>query len=218
MDPETEKIIKEQMEKLPDEIKKIFTDPELGNKIINIGRKNGLNIEQLGIFQTETYLVMLGLVHPDEYQTELKDRLKINNEKANTITKDVNEQMLSKIFDQLKKIYEEDEDLKDENMEKTETLQNISTEDKKVSIEQQGIEKVPNTEKDKKNAQILSSAPIEVLPAKAELMTPPPILTQKLSGFVKNDVVETDHSLKNLTTASPSYPAKADPYRLSPDE
>src|ERR1035437_7494427 len=139
MDSETEKIIKEQMEKLPPEVKELFTDPELGNKIINIGKKNGINnIEQLGLFQTETYLVMLGLVHPDEYQNELKDRLNINDEKANIITKDVNEQMLSKILEKLKETYKEGENLED-------------------------ILPYDTEKEEKNNKQILSSAGIEII-------------------------------------------------------
>ncbi len=53
-----------------------------------------------------------------------------------------------------------------------------------------------------------------------------PILAQKLSGTFQNKVQETDHSLNNISKAPTpeapkaptSYPPKADPYRLSPDE
>src|SRR3989339_107039 len=105
MDPETEKIIKEQIEKLPPEIRKLFTDPELGDKILNIGKKNGIiNIEQLGMFQTETNLMMLGLVHPDDYPNELKNQLRISDEKANNIVNDINIQILSGIREKLKEV------------------------------------------------------------------------------------------------------------------
>jgi len=67
-----------------------------------------------------------------------------------------------------------------------------------------------------------------------EAKTLPPILEQKLSGLVKNEVVETEHSLNNISktstptpseipvseasTAAPAhYPPKEDPYRLPPE-
>lgn len=39
MDTEIDKIIKTQIEKLPLEVKNILTNPELGDKILNIGKK-----------------------------------------------------------------------------------------------------------------------------------------------------------------------------------
>ena len=125
MDPETEKIIKEQMEKLPAEVRKIFVDPALGEKILNIGKKNGLNIEQLGIFQLETYLVMLGLVHPDEYPNELKSRLKIDDLKVDNIINDTNREILSGILEKLKEMYKkEEEDL--DNMDEEKIKNNLA--------------------------------------------------------------------------------------------
>jgi hypothetical protein len=110
MDPEIEKIIKEQMEKLPIEVKKLFTDSSLGEKIINIGKKNGLNEGQLAILQTETNLVMLGLVHPDEYSDELKSHLNINDIRADNITNDINTEIMSGIREKIKETYEKTEE------------------------------------------------------------------------------------------------------------
>jgi hypothetical protein len=69
------------------------------------------------------------------------------------------------------------------------------------------------------------------MPNKAEPVTPNlgekrredvhPILAQKLSAPVQMPSVKTEYSLDNITkTTAPtsSYPPKADPYRLSPDE
>ena len=105
MDPETEKIIKEQMDKLPTEVKKLFADPELNNKIISIGKKNGLNTEQLVILQTEINLVILGLVHPDEYPNVLKVRLNISDLKTDNIVNDINKDILGEILEKLKEVY-----------------------------------------------------------------------------------------------------------------
>ena len=56
---------------------------------------------------------------------------------------------------------------------------------------------------------------------KKEESKPHPILAQKLTGTYKAPVVETAHSLDNITKAEiknpdASYP-KSDPYRLTPE-
>lgn len=101
MNPEIEKIIKEQMKILPPEVINILADPAFGEKIINIGKKNILNEVQLVILQQETNLVLLGLVHPDEYENELKNRLKIDEMKVNNILSDVNREILGGVREKL---------------------------------------------------------------------------------------------------------------------
>mgnify|MGYP001614859131 FL=1 len=111
MDSETEKIIKEQLEIIPTEIKNLLADHSLKDKIINIGKKNELNEEQLGTLQLETYLVLVGLVHPDEYSEELKDRLKVNEMKADNIINEIDKEVLNGIREQLAELFvEEPED------------------------------------------------------------------------------------------------------------
>jgi hypothetical protein len=82
-----------------------------------------------------------------------------------------------------------------------------------------------NTEKD---AQILNTAGIEILPIPEKLEIPgtikptapnspvppkPSILEQKLSAPVKVPAVKTEHSLNNITPVKPSV----DPYREIPE-
>ena len=111
MDPETEKIIKKQIEKLPVEVRSIIADPKLGDKISNIGKKNGLNTEQIGVLQVETYLVMLGLMHIDEYTNQLKESLKIDYLKLDNILTDMDNSILGEIQDKINETYNKlDED------------------------------------------------------------------------------------------------------------
>ena len=200
MDPETEKIIKEQMGKLPDEIRNLFTEPELGNKILNIGKKNGIvNIEQLGTFQTETNLMMLGLVHPDEYPNELKNQLKIDDMKVDNIVNDINTQILSGIREKLKEVYEKTDETLDTIKESEEpSLKNLETRE-----------------------EMLKTIETPDLFAEKELPAPQkeeehPILAQKLSGSFQIPTTETNHFLKNIQPSSPQkgmIGKSVDPYR-----
>lgn len=200
MDPEIERIIKEQIKKLPDEIRTLFTDPELGNKILNIGKKNGIiNIEQLGTFQTETNLVMLGLVHPDDYPDELKNQLNLSGEKVNNIVNDVNEQIFKGIREKLKEVYEKTDETSDDAEKPKKPENNFeSREELLKAIENPG--KV-----------------MERLESEKELPDGHPILNQKLSGTFSVPKVETDHSIGNLSKNSDSETTKlppVDPYRM----
>ncbi len=221
MDPETEKIIKEQMGKLPEEVRRLFTDPELGDKIINIGKKNGLNIEQLGILQTETNLVMLGLVHPDEYSGELKNRLDIDPVKANNITNDVNSEILSGILVKLKEVYKKtDESL--ENIDEKETIE------KSPALIREGLGEGYNGNHLETREEILArleqpeiEAPARNASGIADAGGPHPILAQKLSRPMQIPSSKTEHSLENLTPAGAKLdvPKKydLDPYREVPE-
>lgn len=106
MDTETKKIIEKQAEYLPEEIGKLFDDPEFLEKIINIGKKYNLTNEQSDIFQTETILVLLGLVHIDEYSENLNKNLKINQPEIDSIVLAINKEIFSDIKPQLEELYQ----------------------------------------------------------------------------------------------------------------
>jgi len=80
----------------------------------------------------------------------------------------------------------------------------------------------PKTEKpaeEEKEARILNSAGIEIIPKKEEAH---PILTQKLSDFTKNEVVKTEHVLENLSSSqanavTANNAPRIDPYREKPE-
>lgn len=112
MDKEIEEIIKKQMEILPIEVRKLFSDPGLKDKILNIGKKNGLNEDQLGTLQLETNLVMLGLVHPDKYSDELKSHLNVNDIKIDNIVNDINKELLTEIREKLIGMFDEEPESK----------------------------------------------------------------------------------------------------------
>lgn len=110
METETEKIIKKQLEYLPKEVVSIFANPKTNDKILEIGRTNNLNAEQLEIFQTETSLLLLGLTHPDDYLNELKNRLNIYEDKLNNLTKEIYALISDGIIEKLKEIYQKSEE------------------------------------------------------------------------------------------------------------
>ncbi len=105
MNSEIENIIKEQMKILPVEVIDVLASPAWTEKILNIGKKNGLNEEELGTLQLETSLVMLGLTHPDSYVEELKNHLKVSEIKTDNIVNEINRELSNGIREKLISIF-----------------------------------------------------------------------------------------------------------------
>ncbi len=97
MNTETQKIIDERLSKLPPYIKTTLDNIKWGEEILAIGKKHGLHVDEMGILQTETVMVLVGLVHPDEYPKNLKQELHIPREKIDEIVNDINEHILKNV-------------------------------------------------------------------------------------------------------------------------
>ena len=198
MDPETEKTIKEQISQLPNEVRKLFTDPKLNDKFVIIGKKYGLNIEQLGIFQMETMLMMLGLTHLDDYPQELKSRLAMKEERVDNIITDVNQEILTGMRQKLKEAYD-----------KTNLEEEESSVEETQNLHSAGIPK--------HSANAGATGQVKILPDIPELPKPAGgIIAQKLSGDFHLPSQKTEYSVPNVTKDEekpvPQKPA-TDPYR-----
>lgn len=216
-DDTTKKIIKEKFEALPQSIQEIILSTHYEETLIEVGKQYQLNVEQMGILERETTLVMMGLTPTKDFETELTRELHIDKTKGAQIVKDINEKIFLKIRELLK-------------------LMNTPT------GEEPSVEETQKTKSDSDDTQILNSAGIEIIPGKLELTGPiesrenilnkienpetvHPILTQKLSASIQIPTVKTEHSLENITktagTAMPQapkvYPKNSDPYRLPPE-
>jgi hypothetical protein len=153
--------------------------------------------------------VLCGLLNPRDYPKELENRMGISKIQTNELVNEMNKQVFSVIKGELIKISEK----------KSEFV--------KTPVQEEPHE--TTTEKNK-NAQILNTAGIEIIPEKLELggrVPPSPsegegsgvrsILAQKLSAPVQTTTVKTDHSLPNITTPSTQNKPARDPYREIPE-
>jgi ABC-type Na+ transport system ATPase subunit NatA len=105
MDPEIEKILRDQMEKLPANLVDLFTSNDLYEKIKNIGIKNKLNNEQSRALETEIYLIILGLENEDGLIDNLTENLPIEVSIAISISRDVDQLILDEIRDGVDEVY-----------------------------------------------------------------------------------------------------------------
>ncbi len=168
--------------------------------ILSLREKKGYTFEQLGDLETETELLLCGLVSPENYSKELEKRMRLSKAEVNDLVREMNDRVFAKIKENLIKIVERKEKFKGQS-------------ENPASFARTVLAKGNETEEEKRDTQILSSAGIEIIP--------PTILTQKMSSYVKNEVKKTEHSLNNLTpsnvpSAVPTKPV-VDPYREIPE-
>jgi hypothetical protein len=88
--------VKKQIENAPEEITSLIANPNTDKNIVDIGQKNELADTDLSDYQTETWLMLLGLTHPNDYESEIKNNCHIDEEAASKITKEI----ISKILTQ----------------------------------------------------------------------------------------------------------------------
>ena len=107
--------------------------------ILGLRAKTGYTFEQLSDLELETELALCGLVSPENYPKELENRMKINQAAANELVNKMNDLVFKKIREEFIK----------------------NTERKKIFQRNERSQ-----EKDANDTQILSSAGIEIIPAR----------------------------------------------------
>ncbi len=224
MDDNTTKIIKERFDSLPESIQEVILSSDYENTLLKLGQDHNLNVEQLGILERETTLVMMGLTNPDKFESELRHELNIDPQKVNELTKEINEKIFLKIRELLKLMNtpEGEDPVVEELTPTTSRLERVTQEktDNEI-LESHGIKIVPAEHIVEKKVEnpIPQEEKLEITGAVT------PMLAQKLSGSIQTEVKQTEHTLENITKTVPppmppehkSYPPKADPYRELPE-
>lgn len=102
----TEKDIAERYQKLPEALKDAMYSADIATKMVEIGKKFGLTIEETGFVAEETGYVVLGLMRPSELASALENRLKVDSEKARAIAQEISRQVFYPIREALKAAHE----------------------------------------------------------------------------------------------------------------
>ncbi len=203
--------IEKAKSQLTDETLNAINAVDWKDAILKMRTSKGYSFEQLGVLETETELVLCGLLNPRDYSKELENRMGISKQETNELVNKMNEQVFSKIKEELIK----------------------SSERKSTPLPTQIPSAIEKPAEQKNDNNILSNAGIEILPEENNLPVPekleintapktitqtPSISAQKLSAPVQTPAVQTNHTLENITKTVPTtYPKNGDPYRLPPE-
>ncbi len=100
--------MKAQWEKLPNEIRAAILATDLQEKLRAMARSRSLRVDEAGIVENETMLVLLGLEHPNDYVSNLERELHVSRDVAETIAKDVNENVFMPVHDAIIALHKKD--------------------------------------------------------------------------------------------------------------
>ena len=247
MDENTQKLIKERFDALPEGVQKVILSSDYQSSLIKIGQEHNLNVEQMGTLELETTMVMMALTPLNNFESELTRELNIDKEKGLQIVKEINEKVFLKIRELLKLMNTSagEESIIDESIEERQTKIN-----RIASMMPEKNSDIKTTVDERANVQTFQNAGIEIIPEKLELSNNKEkinsVLAQKLTGSFRVPPVKTEHSLENITKSpsistiqagamsssalgsikppsmessklSPSYSLRNDPYRLPPE-
>lgn len=98
--------IAEYFEKLPKEAQDVFSSMGWMEILKNIDTKYSLNNNQIEILGAETTLVLLGIIHVEEYKKILEKELELEKEITEKIIIEINETILKTIKEGLSKTFE----------------------------------------------------------------------------------------------------------------
>ena len=203
--------------------------------ILKMRETKGYSFEQLDDLETETELLLCGLLSSEDYPKELKERMKISDAQANDLVNFMNEEVFSKIKAELVKITERKEAFAKEQAQKEPLppLPLSKGEERRGSVVYKKEEEsrppkdntakpdltLPELEAGKETPRV-ASAPVDMkkqeIPTEPESKVEvPPMLAKKLFTAIKIPSVKTDHSLGNITKTN-NIPT-SDPYREPPE-
>jgi hypothetical protein len=88
--------------KLPNEVKEAIGQSDYQSKLYNIATEKKLSVEQMGALEEVTSKVLLGMINPDQYESELTSKLGLDASKTSEVVTSVNESVLKNIREILK--------------------------------------------------------------------------------------------------------------------
>ncbi|MEK7572746.1 MAG: hypothetical protein AAB493_02750 [Patescibacteria group bacterium] len=220
--------IQKKFESLPEDLKWAIMAVNVDEKVTEIGKTYGLNIEQLGQLSLETHMVILDYTHPEKFEESLKASLNLPDEKNREIVMNINDKILREIKENLMSKSGKTDDKKNEEIPQMEESK-LKQKEKFLNKEEK-TEDEEETIKNIQNKKIMDS-----------------VSSQKLFGSFQTPTIKTEYSLNNISknqektgtsanqnvkipleatikpvssdtkSVSPSYSIKEDPYRLKPE-
>jgi hypothetical protein len=106
MDEDIEKQIIERLAELPEDIRMAVESGDIPAHVHDIGAKHALHIDQIGLLEDATMLVMLGFTSPDDFTADIIAHLHIPSKDAGVIADEVSEQLFVPIRESMQKFME----------------------------------------------------------------------------------------------------------------
>ena len=201
--------IEEAKSKLPDQTRRAIEAVDWRAVILGMRKSKGYTFEQLGDLETETELLLAGLVEPARYPLELERHMRVTKAQADELVNEMNMMVFSKIREEMIKDSEKKRE-QSKNLAEAPVAQSINREEIDV-LQKAGIRLAG--EPDLSKPELAAPVPPPSTIHKSTVV--PSILTQKLSDTFKMQGTKTEHAPE--ATVPKTYPKGDDPYRLPPE-
>lgn len=124
IDEDIKSTIKAELESLPTVVQNAILHSGWQEKVRAIGKKYSLHIDQIGVLENQTFIIMLGLDNPDSFTVNLASEAGISSLTAGQISLEVNDTIFKPIRTELQKI-EAEEITEEEHPSKESVLDGI---------------------------------------------------------------------------------------------
>lgn len=207
MDENQKKLIEEQMQNIPEEVRNAIKSSDWERIVFNIGREHKMHIDDIDVLSIETILTMIGLEHPKDFPENVQKRTGVNDEELSNIVDEINSRLFSKIRDALKVHYE-----------KVATGE-IMADEEKDELHHAGVDLDENyrPKTEKRNIQTMvdnrpkPKPPVEEKSAPENIPTPKPEPNPEIVTEKKEPQNVPEQQLKDNVIKIPEI--KFDPYR-----
>lgn len=223
----TEQELEERYLHLPPELREALFSVEHAQQMYEIGKKSGLNVEQIGALAQESGYLIIGITHPHDFAANLSRRLGVDLEKARAIATEINHQIFYPLRELLKSAHKIDVT--------QEQINKPPTPPSPVLRPLTSVLPTPRTTEPPKPAPSISAPPVPAPAAPKAIdlaqesrppMSPlppsttqqekktssiPPIVLSKLPGVITETIAKSE--LPSAKT--PAVPALAPPKQLS---
>ncbi len=175
-----QKTIDQHMKTLPEDVQEAIHGSSWERKILMIGRKYGLHVDQLEILQTELSLAVLGLTGRDEFARETMHEARIDKQTMDLMVVDINKEIFEPIRTHLRRSREAEAERRGTETEK-ETSSGL-VESEEATLKRHGVSFDFNEEQEepKKPIQVEKQEIVETAPGVPEkTLSEPLVLKQK---------------------------------------
>jgi hypothetical protein len=214
--------MQKKFEGLPEDLKWAIMGANVDEKIIEIGKKYNLNVEELGQLSLETHGVMLGYILPDQFEESIRKSLNFPELKTKELAEEINEEIFKNIRERLMQQRKKEE----ENSEKSKILEENELAEEKNEVENKEDEQEKKrAEENKKIMDSISSqklsASFKIPTIKTEYTTNDLTKEKRETSGSQHDKIPLEATLRPASSSSkdlsPSYSVKEDPYRMKPE-
>ncbi|MDQ5893044.1 MAG: hypothetical protein QG640_54 [Patescibacteria group bacterium] len=98
------KLIEEQLNRIPEIIKKLFFSTETAADIAKIGEDNGLLLDQINDLIEETGYMIIGLKPSKDFVDIISKKLKIDSKIARKISTEINDDVLADVKEEIRRL------------------------------------------------------------------------------------------------------------------